>query len=133
MIGFKQFFEDQTRSLDKEKENYINGMARELSINPNSIPRYIESGPIEIDGLTFNQAIWEIIHPISESDTHVKIKFHKSLSPNIDQRVYIRNGDKLEPYVGELPNRIFLITMNKLAEMLGRGWQSAIQQQPPMQ
>lgn len=130
--GFRQFIaEDAVRSLKKgSKENYFDGLKRELGIDINLIPDFIESGPIELEdeGLWYNQAVWQVIKPINQNDTHVKVKFHKSLSPNINQRCYIKKPDgKMQPYMGDPSDRIHLITMKKLAEMMGKGWETAVQ------
>lgn len=138
MHGFKQFVaEDKVRSLEgkskakkEEPENYLDGMWRELGIDPNSVPEFIESGPVEIEdqGLFFNQAIWQVIKPIELSDPFVRIRFHKSLSPNLNQRCYRKREDgKMEPFGGEIEGKVFIIPIKKFAEMLGRGWQSAVQ------
>ena len=136
-LNFKMWFEDKTHSLESNKdkkkdkpENYLDGMSRELGIDPNLIPDYIESGPIHLDeeGLWFNQAIWKVIKPIRLKDHFVKIQFHKSLSPNLDQNCYIKGEDgKMIPYNGDVTNKTFLITINKLANMLSKGWQGALQ------
>lgn len=143
-MEFKDWFykEDQTQSLKPSKkqhpENNLDGMWRELGIDPNLIPQFIESGPIELEdqGLWFNQSVWEVIKPIRLDDYFVRIKFHKSLSPNLNQRCYIKNHDgKMVPYKafnGELESKIFLIPINKFSKMLGRGWEMAIQQPSPM-
>ena len=136
--GFKHFFEDETRSLKSDKpakkggkpENYLDGMWRELGIDPNSIPEFIESGPIHLEdqGLWFNQAIWQVMKPIDLKDHFVRIKFHKSLSPNLNQHCYVRRPDgQMVPFEGDIEGKAFLIPINKLAEILGKGWQSAIQ------
>lgn len=138
LTGFKRFFEDATRSLQGDKpskkagkpENYLDGMWRELSIDPNSVPEFIESGPIHLEdqGLWFNQAIWQVLKPIDLKDHFVRIKFHKSLSPNLNQHCYVRKEDgQMVPYEGDIEGKAFLIPINKLAEMLGKGWQSVVQ------
>jgi hypothetical protein len=114
----------------KKPENYIDGMSRELNIDPNSIPDFIETGPIEIpeEGLLYNQAIWRVIKPIREDDKFVKIQFHKSLSPNLDQVVLKRLPDgQLTKYPGPLNNKIHIITIDKFAEIFARPWQTVIQ------
>ncbi len=139
-IWFKEWFykEDATRSLKGKSsnsagkpENYLDGMWRELGISPDSIPKYIESGPIEIkdEGLWYNQAIWEVIKPVDISDRFVRIKFHKSMSPNLNQRCYVRREDgQMIPYQGDPSGRIHLIPIDKFAEMLGKPWQSVAAQ-----
>ena len=131
-LNFKRFLtEDEARSLKKDKgeeENYLQGMNRELGIDPNSITEFIESGPIEIsdEGLFFNQAIWKIIKPLDINDKFARIQFHKSLSPSLNQHCYRRRDDgKMEPAQENLTGRIFLIPLKKLADMLGKPWQSA--------
>lgn len=136
LSGFKQFVEDEIRSLKgkNDKENYIDGMHRELGINPNDIPKFIEC-PVHIkdEGLWYNLAVWEVIKPIEPEDHFVRIKFHKSISPNLNQQCYRRGEDgKMMPYPGDPSGRIHLIPMDQFAnEMLGKAWQSAVQQ-PPM-
>jgi hypothetical protein len=130
MFSFRQFLEDQThKPPKKDKENYLDGMHRELGIDPNSIPEFIESGPIEIDNLYFNQTVWQVLKPIDLNDKFVRIKFHKSLSPSLNQHCYRRRDDgKMEPAQEDLTNRIFLIPLSKLSEMLSKGWQAAAAQ-----
>jgi len=128
MQGFKEFLEDTVNKMKKDKpESYLDGIWRELNIDPNSLPEFIESGPIELtdEGLWFNQAIWQIIKPIDLKDSFVRLKFHKSLSPNLDQRCYVRGHDgKMKPFpYYNLENKIFLIPIDKFANMLGKGWQ----------
>ena len=136
--GFKQFFEDETHSLKSDDkpgkkgkpENYLDGMWRELGIDPNSIPEFIESGPINLEdqGLWFNQAIWQVMKPIDLKDHFVRIKFHKSMSPNLNQHCYVRRNDgQMVPFEGDIEGKAFLIPINKLAEILGKGWGSAVQ------
>lgn len=137
-MNFADWFwtEDKTRNLKphqgKDKENYVQGMQRELGINPNSIPDFIESGPVELpdEGLVFNQAVWQVVKPIDANDEYVRIKFHKSLSPNLNQHCYVKQHDgQLMPVNGDISNKVFVITLDKLSEMLGRGWAPAMQQQ----
>ncbi len=121
LAGFKRFFEAKD-----EKENHLDAIHRELGIDPNSIPEFIESGPIEIEGegLWFNQAVWQVIKPIELSDEFVKIKFHKSLSPDLNQICLRRRQDgKMEPAQEDLTGKVFLIPLKKLAEILGQGFQ----------
>ncbi len=130
-FSFKQFFfEDETRSLKNDKpENYLDGMWRELNIDPNSVPQFVESGPIEIkdEGLWYNQAVWEVVKPIDLKDSFVRMKFHKSLSPNLDQRCYVRREDgQMIPYEGDPSGRIHLIPIDKFAEMISKPWQSVV-------
>lgn len=104
-------------------------MWQELGIDRNSLPDFIESGPIEIteEGILYNQAIWQIIKPIEENDLYVKIKFYKSKSPNFE-RAYVRGSDgQLRPYQGQVEGKTHIISIKKLAEILGKGWQSAVQ------
>jgi hypothetical protein len=126
--SFRRFVEEKEKK-DKP-ENYLDGAWRELGIDINSMPDYIESGPIEADGILYNQAIWQILKPIDPKDVFVKIKFFKSSSPNLNQHAYRRTHDgKLVPYEGNTKSNIHLIPIDKLAEMLSRGWQSVVQQQ----
>ena len=124
MQTFKQFLEKK-----EEKENYLDGMWRELGIDPNVIPDYIESGPIEIpeEGLWYNQAIWQVLKPIEKEDSFVRIKFCVCKSPNLNQRAYVKREDgQMVPYEGDPSGRIHMLTIDKFAELLGRGWQSAL-------
>jgi hypothetical protein len=152
LSGFRQFIEDETHSLEKghqsgvghkgsnedKPENYLDGMWRELGIHPDDIPDIIESGPIEFDGIYYNQALWKVIKPIDLKDEYVRIQFHKSLSPNINQRAYRRKDNgKMEPYEGQPDTNTHLITIEQLAKMLGRDWTTVTGQQgqggpPPM-
>jgi hypothetical protein len=138
MLRFKEWLwhEEKMRSLDKKKgqkhdkepENYLDGMWRELGIDPNSVPEYIESGPIELpeEGLWFNQAIWKVEKPIDLKDSFVRITFHKSLSPNLNQRCYVRREDgEMEPAEEDIDGKTYLIPIDKFAEMLSKPWQSA--------
>jgi hypothetical protein len=125
-LSFRQFVE-----LEKKSGNYIDGLWQELGIDRNALPDFIESGPIEIEdeGLLYNQAIWQILKPIDETDLYVRIKFFKTKStdPNF-VRAYVRRHDgKLMPYQGKVEGRIHLISIQKLAEILGKGWQAAAQ------
>ncbi len=137
LTGFRLFVEDQTRSLNGDKgkkagqkpENLIDGMWRELGIDPNTIPDFIESGPIEFDGVYYNQAIWRVVKPIDVNDNFVKIQFHKSLSPNLNQHAYVRKPDgSMQPFGGTPDQTERIITLDKLAEMLGRPWQQMMAQ-----
>lgn len=137
MLRFREWLlhEDDMRALKNKKggdrENYLDGMWRELGIDPNSVPKLSECGPFEIpeQGLWFNAAIWEVIKPIDLKDHFVRIKFHKSLSPNFNQRCYIKqeNGDWM-PFQEDLEGKIFLITIDKFAEILSKPWQSVAAQ-----
>lgn len=136
-FSFKQFCELHKMDHSKKhhpkppkKGNYIDGLWQELGIDRNSLPDFIESGPIEIEdeGLLYNQAIWQIIKPIEETDLYVRIKFFKSASPNFE-RAYIRRHDgQLMPYQGECEGKLHLISIQKLADILGKGWQAAAAQ-----
>ncbi len=127
-FSFKHFFELHKTSKDKhkpEKGNYIDGMWQELGIDRNSLPDFIESGPIEIEeeGILYNQAIWQIIKPIEDTDMYVRIKFFKSKSPNFE-RAYTRGKDgQLRPYQGEIEGKTHIISIKKLASILGKGWE----------
>ena len=93
----------------------LTGMWRELGISPDDIPDIIESGPVEFDGIYYNQALWKVIKPIDLKVVHVRVQFHKSLSPSINQRAYRRREDgKMEPYEGEPDTDIHLITIGGL-------------------
>lgn len=135
--SFKTFLEDKTRSLKKpdgKPEDYLDGLDRELGIDPSvSIPQYVESGPVhfEDEGLWFNQAVWEVLKPVEKNDMFVRVRLVKFTSPNLNQRVYRRREDgQMEPYTGPLSTTVHLIKKEKLAEMMGRGWQTAAP--PPM-
>jgi hypothetical protein len=126
-LSFRQFVE--LHKPKPKKANYIDGLWQELGIDRNSLPDFIESGPIEIEdeGILYNQAIWQIIKPIEDIDLYVRIKFYESKSPNFE-RAYIRGHDgQIKPYQGEVRGKMHLISIQKLAEILGKGWQSAIQ------
>jgi hypothetical protein len=137
LAGFRQFIEDKTHSLEKGRdghkdkpENYLDGMWRELGIDPNHIPDIIESGPIEFDGIYYNQALWKVVKPIDLKDDFVRIQFHKTLSPNINQRAYYHgDGGKMIPYEGDMDTNVHLITIDQLAKMLGRDWTTITGQQ----
>lgn len=137
LSGFRQFVEDKVNTLSSQKpkprkENVLDGMWRELGISPNQIPDLMETGPIEMpdEGLWFNQAVWQVIKPIELNDSFVRIKMHKSLSPNLNQRVYYKTeSGKMVPYTGDITQRVFLLPIKKFAEIFSRGWQGALQQQ----
>lgn len=123
MISFKLFLE--------EKENMLDGIWRELGIDPNILPDYIEAnGPLELDnGIYLNQSVWQLIKPINLKDKYVRIKYHKVISPNLNQRAYRKEGDKYVPIDYSPDGKVFVIPIEKLAEMLGRPWQNALPQQ----
>jgi hypothetical protein len=131
-FSFKQFFElhrGPTKHKPK-KGNYIDGLWQELGIDRNSLPDFIESGPIEVEdeGLLYNQAIWQIIKPIEDTDLYVRIRFYQSKSPNFE-RAYVRHNDgQLSPYQGKCEGKTHLISIQKLANILGKGWQAATSQ-----
>ena len=130
--GFRQFFinEDKVRGLKKKKENYLQSLNRELSISPNAIPDRIETGEIELDGLYFNQAVLQVIKPIDLTDKFIKVKLDDTYSPNLDQQVYRKTEDgQMTPYVGSLSKKIFLVPIDKFAELISKAWQSAGQGQ----
>lgn len=123
IMNFRTFVEK------KDTENYVDGMKRQLSIDPNSLPD-VHSGPIEIEdeGLWYNSAIWKIKKPINPSDKFVRIIFHKSLSPNADQAVWRKREDgEWIPYEGNPSGRVHMVTMDKFSKILGQGWESAVQ------
>ena len=123
-LSFRQFIE----AKEQKKANFIDGIWQELGIDRDALPDFIESGPIEIEeeGILYNQAIWQIVKPIDETDVYVKIKFYKSKSPNFE-RAYTRGPDgKLQLYQGECNGKEHLISVQKLAEILGKGWQTAV-------
>ncbi len=127
LSGFKLFVEKDEKK--KPTENYLDGEWRELGIDPNTLPEYIETGPIELEdeGLWFNQAVWQIVKPIDLKDRFVRIKFHKSKSPNLNQRVYVRRHDgQMVPYEGDPSGQVHLIPIKKLAEIMGRAWQTVL-------
>ena len=134
-FSFKQFFElhrgphKPKKPKEPKKGNYIDGLWQELGIDRNSLPDFIESGPIEIEdeGLLYNQAIWQIVKPIEDTDLYVRIKFFKSSSPNFERAYKRRHDGQLVPYEGEVDGKIHLISIQKLAEILGKGWQAAAQ------
>lgn len=131
-LRFRQFFELHKKSHKPKQGNYIDGLWQELGIDRNSLPDFIESGPIEIEeeGLLYNQAIWQIVKPIEENDVYVRIRFYQSKSPNFE-RAYVRRHDgQLRPYQGEVNGKIHLISIQKLADILGKGWQAAAQAAP---
>lgn len=131
-FSFRQFFEfDRGPHKHKHKPkkgNYIDGLWQELGIDRNALPDFVESGPIEIEeeGLIYNQAIWQIVKPIEETDLYVRIKFYKSSSPNFERAYKRRHDGQLVPYEGETDGKVHLISIQKLADILGKGWQSAI-------
>lgn len=135
--SFKKFMEkvslgspsDQDDKKGKP-ENFLDGMWRELGIDPNSLPEFFQAGPVHLsdEGLWFNTAVWRIIKPINKDDPFVRVKFHKSIGPNLNQTAYRKENGKMVPYVGsDLPTRVFMITPNKLSEMIGIGWSPAVQ------
>jgi hypothetical protein len=135
-LHFSAFLrEDETRSLaptDAKKPNkhgqetYLDAIWRELGISPNEIPDKIDSGPVEIDGYVFNQAIFKVFKPITLKDHMVRIKLDDVNSPNLNQKVYRRGEDgQLVPYEGPLPTHVFLISIKELADMISKAWQSA--------
>lgn len=138
LSGFGQYVrEDDVRSLTKKPnkpkntENYLDSMWREFGLSPENLPEFIESGPIEIEseGLLFNQAMWQIIKPVTIEDKFVRIKFHKPTTPSLNQHCYRRKEDgKMEPVNINLEGKTFIITLKKLAEMLGRGFQNSAPQ-----
>lgn len=120
LTGFKLFIEQEKAA------NYIDGLERELGISVDEIPEMIETGPVEVDGIFYNQAIWQIIKPIDQSDAFVRIKLWQSNSPNLDQRAYTKKEDgKMVPYEGDPTGKIHIITMDQLAKILGKGWTAA--------
>lgn len=126
-FSFKRFVEE--KKPDKPV-NYIDALWQELGIDRNSLPEFIESGPIELEdeGVIYNQAIWQIIKPIDEHDVYVRLKLYKSKSPNFE-RAYVRQHDgKLVPYLGEVEGRVHLVPIKKLSEILGRGFASVAAQ-----
>jgi hypothetical protein len=128
-LSFKQFMELHRHHKHKKKPDYIDALDQELGIDKNSLPDVFDSGPIELedDGILFNQAIWQIIKPIEDTDNFVRIKFYKSKSPNFE-RAYVRKQDgTLQPYHGDIEGRVFFIPIKKLSEILGKGFQGALQ------
>jgi len=130
--GFRQFFEDKVRSLDQGKdskkkhgakpENMIDALQRVLGVPPDALPDRIESGPIEIDGVQYNQAVWELKKPVHDTDHYVRVR----MIPNEELKSTALNqmgvkGDTV--YLGDTPTGWKLIPMSKLAEMLGRPFQ----------
>jgi len=137
-FSFKQFFElhigPKKHKHKPKKGNYIDGLWQELGIDRNSLPDFIESGPIEIEeeGLLYNQAIWQLVKPIEENDLYVRIRFFKSSSPNFERAYKRRHDGQLVPYEGEVNGKVHLISIQKLADILGKGWQAAAQAAAPM-
>lgn len=133
-FNFRQFVErygpSHRHKHKPKKANYIDSIWQELGIDRDSLPDFIESGPIKVEdeGITYNQAIWQIIKPIEEDDMYVRIKFYKSKSPNFERAYVTQEDGQLKPYMGKLEGKIHLISIQKLSEILGKGWQSAIQQ-----
>lgn len=128
-FSFRQFVELH-KPGHKPKPDYIDALNLELGINKNALPDVFESGPIEIEdeGIIYNQAIWQIIKPIEDSDMFVRIRFYKSKSPNFE-RAYIRKKDgQLAPYQGEIEGKVHLISLKKLSQILGKGWEGAAAQ-----
>lgn len=138
LSGFKQFFEDKVRSIngkadkpkDDEPENYLDRLWGELGISPNDLPDDIESGPIELEVngqvLVFNQCVFTLIKPIELNVPYVRIQVKNLDSPSLNRRVYVKGEDgSLKPYQGRIDQKPLLITIDKLAEMLGRGWKAA--------
>jgi len=122
IISFRSFIEKK-----EDPENYLDGMWRELGIDPNNIPDFIETGPIEIsdENIIYNQAIWQVVKPIDISDKFVRIKLHQFKSPNLNQHTYRRREDgKLVPYEGKALGNVHLIPIDKFAEVMSRGWQA---------
>lgn len=130
-FSFKQFFELHRGPTKHEpkKGNYIDGLWQELGIDRNALPDFIESGPIEIEdeGLLYNQAVWQIIKPIEDTDLYVRIRFFKSASPNFERAYKRKHDGQLVPYEGEVNGKVHLISIQKLADILGKGWQAAAQ------
>ncbi len=124
-LGFRQFVE-----LEKKSGNYIDGLWQELGIDRNSLPDFIESGPIDLEdeGIRYNQAIWQILKPIDKTDLYVRIKFFKSNVPQFERAYTKRHDGQLVPYQGQCEGRIHLISIQKLAEILGKGWQTLVAQ-----
>ncbi len=139
LSGFKVFFEDKVHSMKKHKkheeepENYLDRLWGELGIDPNDLPDFIESGPVELeyDGqvLLFNQCVFKLIKPIELSVPYVKIQLHNLNSPSLNRRIYVRKEDgSVKHYEGAIDEKEIIISIDKLAEMLGRGWQAAANQ-----
>ena len=136
MSGFRSFFEDKVRSMTKDKpkeqepENYLDRLWGELGIDPNTLPDYIESGPIELDMdgqvLVFNQCVFKLIKPVELGVPYVRIQLHNLNSPSLNRRIYIKSQDgQMKPYQGDVDQKVIIISIDKLAEMLGRGWKPA--------
>lgn len=125
-FSFRNFFELSHKHHKPKSGNYIDGLWQELGIDRNALPDFIESGPIEVEdeGMVYNQAIWQIVKPIEDTDLFVRIRFYKSATPNFE-RAYVRGHDgQLAPYQGKCEGKIHLISIEKLADILGKGWQS---------
>lgn len=131
LTGFKQFFERQLGNPASKgnPENHVDAMNRELGINPNDLEDRFLSGPVELEdeGLWINQALWEIIKPVEQNDPYVRLRFIQSKSPSLNQRVYRKREDgQMVPYEGDITGRVFMVTMQKFAKMIGRGWEPAV-------
>lgn len=114
---------------EEKPENHIDALNRELNIDPNTIPEFIETGQIEFpeEGLLYNQAIWRVIKPIDKGDKFVRIQFHKSMSPNLDQVVLKRQHDgSLARYTGPMDNKIHLLPMERFAQIFSLPWQTTL-------
>jgi hypothetical protein len=128
LAGFRAFFEDKVRSLEGEgedmkkadnPENMVDAIQRVLGVDPNELPDDIPSGPITIDGVSYNQASWQLKKPIPKDAKYVRIRMmpqEELKSPNLDQ-VAVKDGDN---YLGKTPREWKIITIDKLSEMLGR-------------
>lgn len=125
--GFRTFIEAEVNSLDGKgqgkssgkPENMLDAQWREFGIDPNSIPDRIESGHVEIDGVSYNQSVWEVKKPIHLTDKFVRVRMvppDEVNSPSLNQHGY-KNGVS---YLGATPTGWRPITIDKLAEMLGK-------------
>lgn len=131
-FSFRKFVEE----TEHKPANYIDTIWQELGIDRNALPDTISTGWLELpeEGLTFNQAIWQVVKPIDEHDLYVRIRYFKanSASPNF-VRAYMKKPDgSLEPYQGKIEGTVHLITVQKLAQILGLPLSGAIPQQGVM-
>jgi hypothetical protein len=122
MEGFKFYFERELKS--SKPEDYFSAVDRELGIKPDQFPEYFLSGPVYFpeEGLYFNQAVWKIIKPVYENDLFVRLKYHKSDSPNLNSRAYRKDSSgEMHPYPGDVTGAVFLMPMDKFCNLITRG------------
>lgn len=134
-LNFKSFLERDLHGVKKHPENYLNALSRELSIDPNSMPDFIDVPQAEFtdENLLFNQVILQVIKPISLDDPYIRVKLYSMKSPDLNQHVYQRRDvggkNQIIPYEGSLQgikNKVFLIPIDKFSSMVTRGWEGNI-------